>query len=141
MGTTSTEDLISYNLSARAAYTVVNTGAEYEIVRCRNTLNFQEDFTQACDAKFPGEGIYHETANDDIAGLSIDDHKFIEIMDKGIHKNEKGNWEMPLPFHSHNVSMPNNRDYVAKRLEMGFCKLSNVNLRWRRITSNLWERC
>ena len=32
MDTTSTDDLISYNLSAHAAYTVANTGAEYEIV-------------------------------------------------------------------------------------------------------------
>ena len=116
VGTTSTDDLISYNLSAHAAYTTANTGAEYEIVRCPNTLNFQEDFTEARDAKFPGEGVYHETANDNVAGLSIDDCKFIEIMDKGIHKNENGNWEMPLPFRSHNVSMPNNRDYAAKRL-------------------------
>ena len=116
VGTTSTDDLISYNLPAHAAYTTANTGTEYEIVRCPNTLNFQEDFTEAHDAKFPGEGVYHETANDDVAGLSIDDRKFIEIMDKGIHKNEKGNWEMPLPFPSHNVSMPNNKDYAAKRL-------------------------
>ena len=79
-------------------------------------MNFQEDFTDARDAKFPGEGVNHETANDDVAGLSIDDRKFIEIMDKGIHKNEKGNWEMPLPFRSHNVSMPNNKHYAAKRL-------------------------
>ena len=114
VGTTSTDELISYNLSAHAAYTTVNTGAEYEIVRCPNTLNFQEDFTEACDAKFPGEGVYHETANDNVAGLSIDDRKFIEIIDKGIHK--KGNWEMPLPFCSHNVSMPNNGDYAAKHL-------------------------
>ena len=48
--------------------------------------------------------------------LSIDDHKFIKIMDKGIHKNERGNWEMPLPFRSHNVSMPDNRGYAAKHL-------------------------
>ena len=117
VGTTSTEDLISYNLSAHAAYTAANTGAEYEIVRCPNTLNFQEDFTEVRDAKFPREGVHHETANDDdIAVLSIDDRKFIEIMDKGIHKNQKGNWEMPLLFRSHNLSMPNKRAYAAKRL-------------------------
>ena len=91
VGTTPTDDLISYNLSAHTAYAAADTGAEYEIVRCPNTLNFQEDFSEARDAKFPGEGVYHETANDDVAGLSIDDRKFIEIMDKGIHKNEKGN--------------------------------------------------
>lgn len=114
--TTSTDGLTPYNLSAHAAYTAANTGAEYEIVRCPNTLNFREGFTEARDTRSPGEGVYHETENDDVAGLSIDDRKFIEIMDKGIHKNERGNWEMPLPFRSHNVSMPDNRGYAAKRL-------------------------
>ena len=37
-------------------------------------------------------------------------------MENGIHKNSQGNWEMPLPFRAHNVSMPNNRSYAVKRL-------------------------
>ena len=41
---------------------------------------------------------------------------FIDIMENGIHKNSQGNWEMPLPFRAHNVSMPNNRSYAVKRL-------------------------
>ena len=40
----------------------------------------------------------------------------MEIMEKGIYKNKFGNWEMPLPFLSQNVSMPNNRGYAVKRL-------------------------
>ena len=37
-------------------------------------------------------------------------------MDKGIHKNESGNWELPLPFRSKNVVMPNNRKQALNRL-------------------------
>ena len=36
-------------------------------------------------------------------------------METGIQKNKRGNWEMPLPFRSHTVSMPDNRGYAAKR--------------------------
>ena len=44
-----------------------------------------------------------------------EDGRFMEIMEKGIHKNKLGNWEMPLPFLSQNVSMPNNSGYAVKR--------------------------
>jgi len=37
-------------------------------------------------------------------------------MENSICKNAQGNWEMPLPFCSHNQSMPNNRGYALKRL-------------------------
>ena len=110
------EDLISFNLPAHAACTGTNEGAEYEIVTCPNTLNFQESFNiEATDAENSSEDVYRVTQNDD-AGLSIEDRRFIKIMENGIHKNELGNWEMPLPFRSRNVSMPNNRGYAVKRL-------------------------
>ena len=40
----------------------------------------------------------------------------MEIMDKGTHKNQLGNLEMPLSFQSANVSMPNNRNYALEFL-------------------------
>ena len=49
------------------------------------------------------------TRNDYDVSLSIEDRRFTKIIDKGIHKNQLGNWEMPLPFCSTNVFMPNNR--------------------------------
>ena len=48
--------------------------------------------------------------------LSIEHRRFINIMENGICKNMQGNWEMPLPFRSHNRPMPNNRGYALKRL-------------------------
>ncbi|CAB3982721.1 Hypothetical predicted protein [Paramuricea clavata] len=38
-------------------------------------------------------------------------------MEKEFHKNESGNWEMPLPFRSPNVTMPNNREQAMSRLQ------------------------
>ena len=60
--------------------------------------------------------VYSVTENDNDVGLSIEDRRFMEILEKGIHKNKLGNWEMPLPFCSQNVSMPNNRGYAVKHL-------------------------
>ena len=93
----------------------MNKGAEYEIVTCPNTMNFFESFTESSDAKNTAD-VYRVTQNDNDVGLSIEDRRFMEIMEKGIQKNKLGNWEMPLPFHSQNVSMPNNRGYAVKRL-------------------------
>ena len=112
----STGDLIPFNLTTHVARTGVNKGAEYEIVTCPNTMNFFESFTESSDAKNTAEDVYRVTQNDNDVGLSIEDRRFMEIMEKGIHKNKFGNWEMPLPFRSQNVSMPNNRGYAVKRL-------------------------
>ena len=49
------------------------------------------------------------TRNDYDVSLSIEDRRFTKIMDKGIHKNQLGSWEMPLPFCSTNVFMRNKR--------------------------------
>ena len=49
------------------------------------------------------------TRNDYDVSLSIEDRRFTKIMDKGIHKNQLGSWEMPLPFCSTNVFMRNRR--------------------------------
>jgi len=53
--------------------------------------------------------IFRKTRGDNEPGLSCEDCKFLKILDRGIHKNSKGNWEMPLPFRNERQTMPNNR--------------------------------
>lgn len=91
VGVASTEDLIPFNLTTHVARTGVNKGAEYEIVTCPNTMNFFESFTESSDAKNTAEVVYRVTQNDNDVGLSIEDRRFIEIMEKGTHKNKFGN--------------------------------------------------
>ena len=79
-------------------------------------MNFLESFTECSDSKNTAEDVYCATQNDNDVGLSIEDRRFMEIMEIGFHKNKLGNWEMPLPFRSQNVSMPINRAYAVKRL-------------------------
>ena len=38
-------------------------------------------------------------------------------MKKSVHKNQQGNREMPLPFRSENVCLPNNRSLALSRLD------------------------
>lgn len=49
-------------------------------------------------------------------GESVEDKRFSEILTTNIHKNELGNWEMPLPFKTYAVTLPNNRERCLKRL-------------------------
>ncbi|CAB3985600.1 Hypothetical predicted protein [Paramuricea clavata] len=61
--------------------------------------------------------VYRTTPEDNEIGLSWEDRQFLHIMEKEIHKNESGNWEMPLPFRSLNVMMPNNQEQAMSRLQ------------------------
>ena len=67
-------------------------------------------------AKEDPNDVYHTTAYDNEAAMSIEDRRFLNIMDTSIHKNQQGNWEMPLPFRSDNTTLPNNRDVAVSRL-------------------------
>ena len=48
---------------------------------------------------------------------SIEDRRFNHLLNDGIHINDQGNWEMPLPFKSDDVNLPNNRYQCMKRLQ------------------------
>ena len=60
--------------------------------------------------------IYHTSSNNNEVTLSIEDRRFVDIIEKGIHKNEFGNWQLPLPFRSPNIILPNNREQAVRRL-------------------------
>ena len=39
---------------------------------------------------------------------SVEDQRFTRLLSDGIHQNSNGNWEMPLPFRTDGISLPNN---------------------------------
>lgn len=47
---------------------------------------------------------------------SAEDRRFNQILSKGVHTNFRGNWEMPLPFKTDEISLPNNREHCLRRL-------------------------
>ena len=65
----------------------------------------------------PPNSIFTTTRNDNEPSLSHEDRAFLEIMERGIHKNASGNWEMPLPFRDERQTMPNNRAQAMQRLQ------------------------
>ena len=47
---------------------------------------------------------------------SVKDQRFTRLLSDGIHQNSNGNWEMPLPFRTDGISLPNNYEQCLKRL-------------------------
>ena len=46
---------------------------------------------------------------------SMEDERFLRILEDGVKKLPDGHYEMPLPLKSDNVSLPNNRQLAVKR--------------------------
>ena len=47
---------------------------------------------------------------------SIEDKRFCQTTTTGMHKNQLGNWEAPLPFRTDEVNLPDNRAQCLRRL-------------------------
>ena len=62
------------------------------------------------------DDVFRTTSHDNDQSMSVEDRRFIEIMETGIHKNKFGNWEMPLPLRKTNVTFPNNPVQAASRM-------------------------
>ena len=101
---------------SNASSTDMNDVAPAEAVPCTNYFKVKEDHEVCPTEKESQDEIYCITSEDNEAALSREDRQFLDIAKKGIHKNDSGNWEMPLPFRSENVVMPNNRKQALNRL-------------------------
>ena len=86
----------------------------YEFVPCPNQSRVKESFTERDQGA--ESDIFRNTQEDDDVNLSCEDWRFLEIMEANIHRNDDGNWEMPLPFRLKDVKMPNNRGQAVNRL-------------------------
>ena len=49
--------------------------------------------------------------------LSIDDRKFLEQLQEGVHQTNSKHYEMPLPFRKNLPKLPNNKLQATRRLE------------------------
>ena len=47
---------------------------------------------------------------------SMEDKRFRQLLTNGLHKNQNGNWEAPLPFKTDDVTLPNNKRHCLRRL-------------------------
>ena len=61
--------------------------------------------------------IYH-TRDDNKPGTTIEDRKFLKIMDEGMVKDhESGSWIAPLPLREETQHLPDSREDALKRIK------------------------
>ena len=61
--------------------------------------------------------VFVRTENDDKPGMSVEDRKFVDIMERNLEKNDAGNWTAPLPFRREVITLPESRGEAYKRLK------------------------
>lgn len=61
--------------------------------------------------------VFACTDKDHQTAPSIEDLKFIEIMDNEVFKDDAQSWVAPLPFRCPRRQLPNNREYALRRLK------------------------
>lgn len=59
--------------------------------------------------------IFERLQCDEKPGLSIEDKKFLHIMDSSFHRSSDGFWEAPLPFRDSRQPLPDNRSMALRR--------------------------
>jgi len=68
------------------------------------------------DGESVGHSVFSYTANDHKIAPSVEDTRFLQIMDKEVFQDSCNSWVAPLPFREPRQSLPNNKDYAFKRL-------------------------
>lgn len=79
----------------------------YELIPRPNQLRVKDSFTKQ-DQGVESD-IFWNTQEDNDVSLSCEDQRFLEIIEVNIHRNDDGNWEMPLPFRLKDVKIPNSK--------------------------------
>ncbi|KAK3092639.1 hypothetical protein FSP39_005230 [Pinctada imbricata] len=86
---------------------------------CRSNIQLKElhmnDNFSSCGHL--GDNVFQRSKDDNKIGLSIEDRKFLQLMDKEFTKDSNGHWIAPLPFRTPKPNMPNNRDQALKRAQ------------------------
>ena len=88
----------------------------------------KEILSPACVKQMFERDFHETTGKRNSPTLSVEDHKFLNVLDTGIHKRRDGHYEMPLPLRHEDVKLPNNRSQALRRL----CLLKE---RFRRVPS------
>lgn len=85
----------------------------YKFLPCPNQFTLKESFLE--HKRDLTDNVFITSREDNDVSLSCEDHKFLEIMETGVHKNEQGNWKMHLPFPRKDPHLPNNRSQAVNR--------------------------
>ena len=61
------------------------------------------------------EPLFVKTSADETPGLSIEDKRFLDIMNSEFKRDDSGKWTAPLPFRENRPPLLNNREQALKR--------------------------
>ncbi|XP_028404109.1 uncharacterized protein LOC114526789 [Dendronephthya gigantea] len=81
-----------------------------EHIPCPNYFRVKEQQNERAFTSEISRDVFIKTNRDEEPAMSVEDRLFVEIMEKGIHKNE------PLPFSSPEIVMPNNKKQALDHL-------------------------
>lgn len=85
---------------------------------CSNYVNTYKTFITRVS------NIFQTTSDDNKPGLSIEDHKFLKIMDQKFRLTD-GKWTAPLPFRSPRETLPDNYQMPLRRAKSLDASLHN----------------
>ncbi|XP_052704714.1 uncharacterized protein LOC128180620 [Crassostrea angulata] len=83
---------------------ILNDGRCTTFPVCHNNINVKDN-----------DDIFIRTPFDNKIGPSVEDRKFVALMDAEFHKDTDGFWSAPLPFKESKPVMPNNYSQAWKR--------------------------
>ncbi|XP_026119086.1 uncharacterized protein LOC113098285 [Carassius auratus] len=78
--------------------------------------SLKDPFLFVSDGENIGCSVFSYTANDHKIAPSVEDTRFLQIMDKEVFQDSCNSWVAPLPFREPRQSLPNNKDNALKRL-------------------------
>ncbi|VDI19287.1 Hypothetical predicted protein [Mytilus galloprovincialis] len=87
---------------------IIDNGRPTSLKPCEQIINVRKTFIRSEQPQLTKYNIFETTSHDNKPGLSIEDRKFLDIMDKEFRLDFDGKWVAPLPFGSPHYTMPDN---------------------------------
>ena len=76
----------------------------------------KEIISPACVNQLLERDFHEKTVPKTLQTLSVDDWRFLEMLDQGTHQTSDGHYEMSLPLYSQDVKLPNNKPKALRSL-------------------------
>ncbi|XP_054652021.1 uncharacterized protein LOC129192244 [Dunckerocampus dactyliophorus] len=108
---------------------ILENGRTSHLQPCTNHIRVKEKFSHSSTPQYRpaptstlfsrnslGQNVFAQTANDHHLAPSLEDIRFLQIMDSEFHQDSSNSWVGPLPFRSPRPRLPDNRKQAQDRL-------------------------
>ncbi|KAK7910443.1 hypothetical protein WMY93_015127 [Mugilogobius chulae] len=89
---------------------ISDNGRPTTFLECENKIKVRDLYGESDTSS-----AFLRTIHDHQIAPSIEDQRFLEIMDKSFYQDDSNSWVAPLPFRHPRRKLPNNREYAEKR--------------------------